>query len=272
MKKSCLKLNFCVSLRKFNNQLHKMWKNFEQMLKQQLQQPDYAKADDIEETPREKSLCACSYDPHSHTNETDTCSVKLALRNHVSFPSFAMMTEYEDPSLLYYEMTSGCFRPCRHWATLIEIERDISFVRPGCIGWNQFGERICVHFYHEEGDEPKPFNFNKLKAGNTLAILYPSKKQFMDMTEGIRQEVLNSCFIFEGPLKLVQDEAQKLLNDADIETPLPGASKQTPACFGCGSSEGKTLSRCSACKMAKYCSKVFDVYILLVSLGFYLIF
>lgn len=75
------------------------------------------------------------------------------------------------------------------------------------------------------------------------------------MTEGIRQESLDSCYIFNSTLENVHKEAKKLLQDADIETPLKGSLKESSECFNCGIKTDK-LSQCSACKRAKYCSKV----------------
>lgn len=85
-----------------------------------------------------------------------------------------------------------------------------------------------------------------------MAILYATKKQFLDGSEGIRQEDLDSCYIFNTSLKNVQDEAQKLLNHADIES--NENIKELVECFGCGV-KSDVLSRCANCKLAKYCSK-----------------
>ena len=40
---------------------------------------------------------------------------KLALQNHLTFPSFAMLSEYDDPSTLYYDLESTIGFPIRHW-------------------------------------------------------------------------------------------------------------------------------------------------------------
>ena len=63
-----------------------------------------------------KRKCPCGYDPHSDEcyNE-DRCNVKLALQNHLTFPSFAMLSEYDDPSTLYYDLDSSISFPIRHW-------------------------------------------------------------------------------------------------------------------------------------------------------------
>jgi hypothetical protein len=63
-----------------------------------------------------KRKCPCGYDPHDDDcyNE-DRCNVKLALQNHISFPSFAILSEYDEPSTLYYDLYSGVGLPTRHW-------------------------------------------------------------------------------------------------------------------------------------------------------------
>ena len=240
--------------------------------------PPERPTDSAEELANCRKPCECGYNPHADNYyEPERCSVKLALRNHITFPSFEMMSEYDDPSMLYYEENNIGLAPSRHWATLIEITHDLSFVRPGCSGMNQFGERISVHFYHDNDEKPVAFKWSQLKAGkhkfmvflrqclhkkiyvklsklgNTLAILYPEKKTFLDMSEGIREENLDACFIFNSSLKNVQDEAQKMLKNADREA--NANENEHSECFNCGVKAEK-LSRCSVCKIANYCSKV----------------
>lgn len=207
------------------------------------------------EAERRKKRCECGYDPSNddHCDREDRCPNKLALCNHVTFPSFRAMTELNDPSSTYYELTD-MFRPKRHWATLLDIYQYIGIVRPGVLCFNRFGELISVHFYHERDQKATTFNFESLKPGHTLCILYPERKTFGDLTEGIREENLDSCYVFNATLKEVEQEAQKLLNDADVLTPLAGEAQQVPVCFNCGVKSEK-LSHCGACKLAKYCSK-----------------
>lgn len=47
----------------------------------------------------------------------------------------------------------------------------------------------------------------------------------------------------------VMEEAEKLLNDADLST-----RNEQLVCFGCGL-QSKSLLRCGECKLAKYCSQ-----------------
>jgi hypothetical protein len=210
------------------------------------------------ESLKRRRACECSYDPFEEKiskAKEKKCSVQKALLNHLTFPSFDLMTKYDEPSLLYFHQGEAHYWPIRHWATLVDITHDLTFGRPGCQGYNQFGEVVRVFFYHDNTDTPTSFEWSDLQPNNTLAILYPERKVFLDMTEGIREENLDSCFIFKAPLKIVQEEAQKLLNNAD----MVGVEKQ---CFNCGL-KSERLSHCANCKLANYCSKViFRKYII----------
>lgn len=122
--------------------------------------------------PEDHKPCKCGYNPHSqeHNPKSERCNVKLALQNHLTFPSFEMMTEYDEPSEFYYEVGNLGYEPSRHWATLIEITHDLSYLRPGCSGINQFGERISVHFYHENDETPVQFKWTQIKPGKVYVM------------------------------------------------------------------------------------------------------
>ena len=131
---------------------------------------DSDEEDELEEKTLQRiKQCDCSYDPfnENYTQNSEKCSVKLALRNHITYPSFQMMTEHYDPSMIFYQENHYGLEPRIHWATLIEISHDLSFVRPGCCGRNQFGEKISVHFYHENDEKPISFKWSQLKPGYT---------------------------------------------------------------------------------------------------------
>lgn len=133
----------------------------------------------------------------------------------------------------------------------IEIAQSWKFLRYSLAGWNQFGEKVLVHFYPDNNSEPTTFAWSDLKVGNTICIMYPDRKIFLDMTEGIRQEDLENCFVFDLNLEELQSEAQKLLDCADSIAKLEPLS----TCFSCGQLK-EDLSRCSCCRLAKYCNKV----------------
>lgn len=141
--------------------------------------PPNRPTDTDEEQSKRQKPCNCGYSPFIRSNYMDCkqekCNVKLALRNHLTFCSFEMMSEYDDPSMFYYEMGEIGYQPARHWATLIDITHDLSLARPGCCGFNQFGERISVHFYHDNDEKPVSFKWNQLKPGNVICITFIRK-------------------------------------------------------------------------------------------------
>ncbi|CAF0800959.1 unnamed protein product [Brachionus calyciflorus] len=178
------------------------------------------------------------------------CSVVKALRNHITFPSFELLYDITDPteSLEIYFKPERV-EPLRHFAFLIQVARDISLMRPGIFGYSQFGEPVKVYFYHDKGNTPKTFSWSDFqKLGSTLVILYPVRKTFTDGQIGIRQENLNSCFIFKSNIHNLESEAQKLLDSKDAKF-----TNKNTQCFNC-SVEKETLLRCSKCKLALYCS------------------
>lgn len=131
--------------------------------------PPNRPADTPYDIKRRRQKCKCGYNPHVDNNnnyddKSEKCNVKLALQNHITFPSVDMISDYDEPSMLYYNM-SDTFEPSRHWATLIEITHDLSDKRPCCSGINQFGERTTVQFLHPKGDEPTTFSWDQLKCG-----------------------------------------------------------------------------------------------------------
>lgn len=206
------------------------------------------------ESLRRRKTCNCGYNPFSERPvNRDHCSVNLALQNHVTFPSFELMTDLSEPSMLYYKENSRRnLEPQRHWASLLDIQEVMQFPKFISLTWNIYGESIMVAFYPENGDRPSTFNWSDIKLGHTLCILYPEKKTFSainpDIEPGIIVVNLDSCFVFNAPLNLVHEEAQKLLRNADLET------NQMLECFTCGTRK-ENLSQCGSCKLAKYCSK-----------------
>jgi hypothetical protein len=224
------------------------------------------------ESLRRRKTCNCGYNPFSERPvNRDHCSVNLALQNHVTFPSFELMTDLSEPSMLYYKENSRRnLEPQRHWASLLDIQEVMQFPKFISLTWNIYGESIMVAFYPENGDRPSTFNWSDIKLGHTLCILYPEKKTFSainpDIEPGIIVVNLDSCFVFNAPLNLVHEEAQKLLRNADLET------NQMLECFTCGTRK-ENLSQCGSCKLAKYCSKVIFLYLqFFLSVNQYVIF
>jgi MYND finger len=106
-------------------------------------------------------------------------------------------------------------------------------------------------FYHEK--EPAGgFSFDQLKKGNTLCVLYAERKTFMDLHDGVRQEDVDTVWVFKAPMAVVHREAKKLLDLADA-----GEGDVEHSCFGCGKPDAteKRHDRCGRCRLARYCSR-----------------
>lgn len=210
--------------------------------------------------PFESRSCPCGYrvdNGHSRVfynlNETSVpkyeCKITKGLKNHMVFPSFELLVDTTNPvcqSKVHFKN--------RHYAFMMQITRDISILTPliwrrSYLGYSQYGESVLIHFYHNEKETPKTFGWNDFKLGNTLVILYAKRKTFVDGQIGIRQESLESCFIFKASIKILEKEANKLLEMKDAKE-----LNKLEKCFNCGK-EKESLSRCSKCKLALYCSK-----------------
>ena len=88
------------------------------------------------------------------------------------------------------------------------------------------------------------------------AVLYAQRKCMYMLSMQIEEVVswARYCYVFGAPLPQMQQQAAKLLANADLES-----EKKPLICFGCkrmsaASGEFK-LSNCSTCKLAKYCSR-----------------
>ena len=221
------------------------------------------------EEKRRKIKCPCGYDPHSHTSDLlgillleerlqkkdGKCnSKKQPFLNHITFPPFELLSNYDTGDLPDYHWSwsrGDVVKPRRHWATLLEIFDAWEFRRKTLHTWNQYGQRVAVHFYHEDYQEPTTFKWSDVRIGHTLAILYPTRHLFMDSSRGIRQEDLDSCFVFRANLAQLEREAQKLINSAEAKA----LNRPECTCFACGKIR-TDLKTCGNCHLARYCDKV----------------
>lgn len=176
------------------------------------------------------------------------CS-ELGLRNHWNFPPFAYLQDENDVDLSYYAETEGSyFSPIRHWAIVGEIVETSFFIRPRARIQTLYGEQFQVNFHLEDAAMPRFFQWEDMKPGSSLCILYPKRHTFLDMTEGIRQENAETVMVFPAPLAVLVEE---------VNAHTISSSSPTRCCFNCGAKETneKKLKRCSRCKIAVYCDK-----------------
>lgn len=170
----------------------------------------------------------------------------------LTFPSFKRLTVEDDPSLEYFDDSGSVWYPRRHWCLVAEIVANRTFMRPEvALKTRHSSAPFKLIFYHER--EPhNGFSFDQLKPGHTLCVLYAERKTLMDLTEGIRQESVDTVWVFKAPLAKVHAEAKKILALADA-----GSDDVEHTCFECGKPDEpeKRHPKCANCHCARYCSK-----------------
>eukprot|EP00732_Lithocolla_globosa_P007752 Lithocolla_globosa_v1_NODE_10237_length_620_cov_2.605310.p1 type:complete len:170 gc:universal NODE_10237_length_620_cov_2.605310:579-70(-) len=164
------------------------------------------------------------------------------LRNSRLFPAFKDLSNYDSPWDSYHEEKDGMLTPKGHWCFMAEVI-DFNFtIRPRVLVKTWTGEELVVHFYHEQSESPTTFSWKELnRKGACLAILYAKRKHFMDLTEGVRVEHLDSVFVFKAPLAVLRTSSDNILAEACYH----GSCVQTKR------QNGDPLLNCSACKTRK---------------------
>lgn len=162
------------------------------------------------------------------------------------FPLFEDLTDYNDPSDSFYTARDGMLSPHKHWYFIDDIEDAEFVVRQRVLLKTRFGEDAILHFYPDgdPGTEPGTFAWKSLKKGHCIAVLYAQKKNMADSSFGIRQEALDSVYVFNCTL-------QELIRVSENMAVLSGGNSR---CFaeGCTNESSKLLC-CSSCHVATYC-------------------
>jgi hypothetical protein len=175
------------------------------------------------------------------------CASYKPLCNPVTFPSFAALSDLNDPSTNYFTgWDTGIIVRSREWALIGEVTELQHFMRHRFLLQTRFEEKLILAFYPETPPLPD-FDVSKVKVGHTFALLNAEKKTFLDLTEGVRMEYLDTCWAFQASLNEVMEEAERLLNAADNK-----AQKVPANCFTC---KKPTSSCCAKCGLAYFCSR-----------------
>lgn len=177
-----------------------------------------------------------------------SCRLYPALTNPAIFPPFSALTEMDDPSTNYYTgWDTGLLVRSRNWALVAEVVQTAhDFRRPRFKLRTRDNETVFLHFY-EESPPLKGFEVQQVMVGHTFVLLSAEKHKFMDLTEGVRMEYLETCWAFKGTLAQVSAEGEKLLTAADAVS-----SSIIPRCFLC---DQETSKKCGKCKRAYFCSR-----------------
>ena len=118
-------------------------------------------------------------------------------------------------------------------------------MRPRVLLTTKLGEIYLVSFHLYNRYTPSFFKWNNLKPGSTMYILYPKPHQFLDLSEGIRQENTGTIMVFPASQEMLTQEYCFVADDSPS------------LCFGCGQQK-EQLKRCSKCKLACYCFRDFQ--------------
>ena len=108
---------------------------------------------------------------------------------------------------------------------------------------------VGFDFQDFEDDIELQCPLSEVKKGHTLVVLYPTKIPKMEKNKLVMVYDPDSYFVFKASSIDVDKEAAKLLKLRDLVE-----EKKELECFGCGA-KTSVIMQCSACKLAKYCSK-----------------
>jgi len=97
-------------------------------------------------------------------------------------------------------------------------------------------------FYHDRDKAPTTFKWADLLLGNTMLVMYPETKTFMDGTQGVRQGD-------SGVRHSVKCALQEVIGYADkIEA-------REYSCWGCGAEGRGGLRKCARCRTCRVLRK-----------------
>jgi len=77
-----------------------------------------------------------------------------------------------------------------HWCLFAEIVAFNQFLRPVLEVKDRVGKRFRIALYPQPS-APPTYDLSQFKKGHTVAVFYASEYQFLDGSEGVRQEDLS---------------------------------------------------------------------------------
>ncbi|OHF01014.1 hypothetical protein CORC01_03581 [Colletotrichum orchidophilum] len=160
-------------------------------------------------------------------------------KDHI-FPRF---NQVDDEVSFHHD--EGYFNDTINWCLFAEIIEAETIIRLRLVCSDENKRDFVVAFYPGQGVpvDPRPY-----KVGHTIAILNAKSKTFLDQTDGIRVEKLETCRAF--PIKLAD---LYLLNTELIKyTRGIDERKGTQQCHACDK-KGQKLKKCGGCGYYYYC-------------------
>jgi hypothetical protein len=179
--------------------------------------------------------CDCGAKIDETSCSKSTCETTIALENHLIYPTFSLLDK--------------CKHNANHWAFIIEISQRKKILNQPefLMGFTPLNEMVYLSFNNLGQDDVT--KFSNIKAGQTLVVLYAEQDFKHEDNKLVMVKNSDFCFVFNASFVDVQIEAEKLLIASDLMS-----EKKELECFGCGI-KTNIIMQCSACKLAKYCSK-----------------
>ena len=167
---------------------------------------------------------------------------KKALTDHVTYPDFQYLNVLVDE------------RHKHHWASLFQLIEKIdgssneSIPKETWLACDKYGKNVCLYIYKENSESS--FSTQVLEPGKTISILYP------ELISGnailINAKNYDFCYVFNAPLNVVYEEADKILKAADAKH-----KAELIECFGCDKKVFEAeMMNADCCKLAYFCSEV----------------
>ncbi|KAJ3016333.1 UNVERIFIED_CONTAM: hypothetical protein HDU68_012253, partial [Siphonaria sp. JEL0065] len=135
-----------------------------------------------------------------------------AFSNRLQLPTYADLPLHDTPDEIFLSTQRGTndLTPIRHYCFLAQIQQ-VSFIdRPRITICTDATTGSTAIIESNSRSSPTTFSWPDLKPGNTIAILYATKRILSDGTLGIRQDDLSKVYIFRAQVSAVVSYATKL--------------------------------------------------------------
>ncbi|KAJ7249908.1 hypothetical protein C8J57DRAFT_1079306, partial [Mycena rebaudengoi] len=139
--------------------------------------------------------------------------------------------------------------PHHYWCYLGEVVADSSdTARTLVTSEDKSGQRIRVEFHFDDTAE---FDYESVKVGSTIVVLYAEQHIFEDGNPGLHLEHPKFVKIFPCGLETLL----RISDDIESETP-DNCAQRYKTCGKEDTPDRITLQRCSQCLGASYCGQV----------------
>ena len=156
------------------------------------------------------------------------------LRGLRSFPTFSRLPEENLLDLTFYKNIGVGYVPRHHWCFLGEIVDIVPTVRLNLNVMDASGEMLLFAFHTDgRGHEVEP---SKVRVGNTVALLYATRHDFMFSPTGIRHEEPSSFAVCWQPScpRIVSDANTVLTDHPHVPRQPVHAERQGQRILGQG--------------------------------------